>query len=129
MGWYEEAFRLTVVLVAASTLLVCAGLAGLGASVGLAGALIVLAGALSAFRRLLDGAPTVASHDLKAYGDVLWVGPIVAAVVCLLFLGATGAELQALGGVLGLVGMTNYFLRPAYRAGYAVVRFVARVAG
>ena len=36
------------------------------------------------------------------------------------------AELQALGGVVGLAGMVNYFLRPVYRAGYAVVRFVAR---
>jgi hypothetical protein len=129
MGWYEETFRVTVVLVAASTLLVLAGVAGFGASVGLAGVFTVLAGALSALRGRVDGSPTVAGHDLEAYGDVLWVGPVLAAVVCLLFLGATDGELQALGGVVGLVGMANYFLRPAYRAGYTMIQFVARRAG
>jgi hypothetical protein len=31
---------------------------------------------------------------------------------------ATPAEVQALGGLLGLVGMANYFLRPLYLFAY-----------
>jgi hypothetical protein len=120
-----ETFRVTVVLVAASLCLLAAGLAGFGASVGLAGVLLVLAGGLSSLRERLSGGPTAAGHDLGAYGAVLWVAPLTAAAVSLLFLGATPGELLTLGGVLGLAGMVNYFLRPVYRAGYSVVRSVA----
>ena len=48
--------------------------------------------------------------------------PAVATAVSLAFLGASPAELRALGGLVGLVGMTNYFLRPVYRAASAFVR-------
>jgi hypothetical protein len=118
-----RSFRLTVVLVAASLCLVLAGLAGVGSSVGLAGVLVLLAGLLSAARDRLSG-PVVLGHDLGTHAAALWIAPLAAAVTVVLFLGATPEELLTLGGVVGLAGMVNYFLRPVYRAGYSVVRFV-----
>jgi pimeloyl-ACP methyl ester carboxylesterase len=120
-----ETFRLTVVLVAASLCLVLAGLAGLGASVGLAGVFVLAAGGLSAVRERLSGGPVVFGHDLGTYAAVLWLAPLAAAAASLLFLGATPGELLTLGGLFGLAGMINYFLRPVYRAGYSLLRLVS----
>jgi hypothetical protein len=125
MDWEERAFSVTVVLVAASLCLVAAGLAGFGGSVGIAGVFVVLAGGLSSLRGRLSAAPVVVDHDTGAYAAVLWLAPLLAGGVSLLFLGATPSELQVLGGLLGLAGMGNYFLRPVYRAGYSLVRVVA----
>jgi hypothetical protein len=119
-----ESFRLTVVLVAASLCLVLAGLAGFDSSVGLAGVFVLLAGVLSVAWQRLSGNPGVLGHDLGAYAAILWVAPLAAAAVSVLYLGATPGELLTLGGLAGLAGMVNYFLRPVYRAGYSVVRFV-----
>ncbi len=121
--WHRRTLHLTFVLVVASLGLVVAGLAGAGASLAVVAALIALAGVLFVLRPRLDG-PTVLRHDLGEYGALLWIGPGVAATVCLLFFGATPAELQSLGGLVGLAGMANYFLRPVYRTGYALVRRV-----
>jgi len=126
MDWYGETFRATVVLLAASVVLLVPGSVGLGASLPLVVAFGLLAGLFGALREPLSRLPTVARHDTGAYGELLWLGPAVAAGVCLVFLGATAAELQALGGLVGLVGMVNYFLRPLYRAGYALASYIAR---
>ncbi len=120
----ERAVRATFVLLVASAGLLGAGLAGTTASLTLAAALLGVGGALFALRDRLDAGPAVAGRDPGAYGRLLWVGPVVAAAVCLAFLGATPAELQSLGGLVGLVGMANYFLRPVYRAGSIVVERV-----
>lgn len=120
MDWYEEAFRATIVLVVASVLVVGPGLAGLGGSLVLVGAGIVLTGGLYAARDRLGTGPRVLRHDLGAYGRMLWVSPLVASGVVLLGLGTTPGELRALGGLVGLVGMANYFLRPVY-AGLAAI--------
>jgi hypothetical protein len=69
----------------------------------------------------------VMGNDLGGYGTVLWLGPVVAIVVCLLAFGATPSELQSLGGLVGLAGMVNYFLRPVYRAGGKILSVVARI--
>jgi len=125
MDWREESVRATFVLLVASLVLIGPGLAGIGSSLLLVVALLVLAVGLFALRTLVPDGPTVRHRDLGAYGRVLWAGPAVAAAVCLAFLGASPAELQALGGLVGLLGMANYFLRPVYRAGSALVRRVA----
>lgn len=122
MDWYEETFRLTVVLLVASVLVIVPGIAGLGGSLLLVvGALVVAAGFYSV-RDRLGTAPEVLRHDLGHYGTVLWLGGVVAAVVFLFGLSATPGELLALGGLVGLVGMANYFLRPVYRLLVAHVR-------
>jgi hypothetical protein len=40
--------------------------------------------------------------------------------------GASPGEVQALGGLLGLVAMANYFFRPVYYAVYATGRWASR---
>ncbi len=117
VDWRTGVVRTTFVLVVASLVLVGAGLAGLGSSLVLALTALGLAVALFVLRTQVPDGPTVFDSELGDYGRVAWAGPAVATVVCLAFLGATPAELQTLGGLVGLVGMANYFLRPVYSAG------------
>lgn len=111
----EMALRLTVVLLLTSVLVIVPALAGVGGSVLLVVAALGVAGGLYAVRDRLRTAPRVAGHDLGYYGEALWASGVVAAVVFLLGLTATPGELRALGGIVGLAGMANYFLRPVYR--------------
>lgn len=122
MDWYEEAFRLTVVLLVASVLVIAPGIAGVGGSVLLVGGALLVAGGLYSIRDRLEMAPEVLRHDFGHYGTTLWLSGVVAAVVFLLGLSATPGELLALGGLVGLLGMVNYFLRPVYRLLAVVVR-------
>jgi len=62
--------------------------------------------------------------DVDGLLDALWLAPAVAAVPLLLELGATPGEMQALGGLLGLAGMANYFLRPIYLLAYGLAKSV-----
>ena len=111
----EMTFRLTVVLLLTSVIVIAPGLAGVGGSLLLVVAALVVAGGLYAARERLREAPRVATHDLGYYGEALWLSGVVAATVFLLGITATPGELRALGGIVGLVGMANYFLRPVYR--------------
>lgn len=122
MDWYEETFRATVVLLAASVVVIAPGAAGIGGELFLVGVALLLAGGLFAVRDQFDEAPVVFGHDLGEYGRALWVSGVVAAVVFLLGLGTTPGELRALGGIVGLAGMANYFLRPVYLG----IRFLFR---
>ncbi|MEF8787128.1 MAG: hypothetical protein V5A45_14445 [Haloarculaceae archaeon] len=122
MDWYEEAFRLTVVLLVASVLVIAPGIAGVGGSLLLVAGALLVAGGLYSVRDRLEMAPKVLRHDLGRYGTTLWLSGVVAAVVFLLGLSATPGELLALGGLVGLLGMVNYFLRPVYRLLAVVVR-------
>jgi hypothetical protein len=124
MDWRGAVVRMTFVLLAASLVLVGAGLAGFGSSLGLVVAVLGVAVALFGLRTRVPDGPTILDRELGAYVRVLWVGPTLAAAVCLAFLGATPPELQALGGLVGLLGMTNYFLRPVYRLGSALLGHV-----
>lgn len=125
MDWYEETFRLTIVLLAASLTLLVPGSAGVGGSFALAVGLLVLGGALFALRDQFGSGPEAFGHDLGHYARALWAGPLVGAGVVVLGLSATPAELRALGGIVGLAGMANYFLRPVYRLLHGIVALVA----
>ncbi|WP_302082225.1 hypothetical protein [Salinibaculum rarum] len=115
MDWNEETFRLTVVLLLASLLLIGPGLAGFGGSLLLVVDVLLVAAGLYAVRDRLATAPEVLTHDLGHYAAALWTSGVVAAAVLLFRLSATPDELVALGGLVGLLGMVNYFLRPVYR--------------
>lgn len=108
------ATQLTAVLVAASVALIVPGAAGIGASFPLVVVTVAAGIALQSGVRRVKRHPKVSTTRL---GDVLRVVPtgvILAGLVVLFSPGATPGELQALGGLCGLVGMLNYFLRPAY---------------
>jgi hypothetical protein len=111
----EMALRLTVVLLVTSVIVIAPGLVGVGGSPVLVVAALLVAGGLYTVRERLRTSPQVAGHDLGYYGEVLWTSGVVAAAVFLLGLTATPGELRALGGIVGLAGMANYFLRPVYR--------------
>jgi len=111
----EMALRVTVVLLVTSVIVIAPGLAGIGGSVALVVAALGVAGGLYAVRERLRAAPRVARHDLGSHGETLWTSGVVAAAVFALGLTATPGELRALGGIVGLAGMANYFLRPVYR--------------
>jgi hypothetical protein len=51
------------------------------------------------------------------YVSGLWLGPVIAAVTVVvgIVLGTTPAEFQALGGIVGIIGVINLLLRPVYR--------------
>ncbi|MFB6074952.1 MAG: hypothetical protein ABEJ89_08070 [Haloarculaceae archaeon] len=114
----------TLVPLCAGLLAIAASLVGLGGSVPLAavfalGALTLLL-ARERFPRV--GHPLGIAVD--AYLRDLWAVPLLAALTVLVGLGSSPSELQALGGLLGLVGMANYFLRPIY---FLLLRLATRV--
>lgn len=122
-NWKERTLSVTVVLLFTSAVLMLPALAGVGASLPFLGALVVLAGTLAAGRGALGELPVVLEYDLGRFARDLWVGPLVGVLIVLLIAPtATPVELQVIGGVAGLVGMTNYFLRPLYLYLYGVVR-------
>lgn len=112
--WRLRSSRATYVLLVASFLLIGPGIAGFGPTVPLAGGLAALAIGLRAVRDRLRTLPSLVGYDLGWYARDSWLGALVATPVVLVGLGGPPAELQALGGITGLVGMLNYFLRPLY---------------
>ena len=127
MRWLRATLRLSVVLLVASIALVVPGTLGVGAGVPL---LLVLAGlALGGYlgRGALAGVRPRLGVHLGRYLAVTWLGPAVAFLVVLLALDATPAEVQALGGLVGLLAMLNYFLRPVYVGVVAAGRWLANV--
>lgn len=112
--WRLRSRRVTYVLLVASFLLIGTGLAGVGATLPVAGGLAALGAGLWAVRDTLRTLPTVVGYNLGWYARDSWLAPAVSIPVVLLGLGGPPAELQALGGFVGLVGMGNYFLRPLY---------------
>jgi len=118
--------QVTVLLLFAGGLLIVLGTAGVGASLPLVAGLLALAGALYAARPEERPVGTVLRVDVDAILARLWLAPIVGVVPLVVELGATPAEVQALGGLIGLLGMANYFLRPLYFIGLDLVRPVVR---
>jgi len=117
-------FRLTVVLVTAGFCLVGAGAAGLSGSLVLVAVLFGLGAIAYALAPMAEGTE-IDRLDTPGVVPVVWGGPVAAGVVILAFLGASAGEVQALGGLLGLAGMVNYFLRPVYQLLYGLASRVA----
>lgn len=111
----------TMALLVAGFVLIGAGRAGLSAEAPLVGALVVATTGAYLLRTAAPDPGVYAGHDVGQYLRDGWVALGVATVVALFLFGATPGELQTLGGLLGLGGMVNYFLRPAYVGAYGVV--------
>lgn len=116
--------QLTAVLLVASVALIGPGLAGLGGSLPLAFALLAAAVLLFLVREQLESMGQVGWIQLGVLCRVAWIGPAIPGVLLLGAGGASPGELQALGGLCGLLGMLNYFLRPVYGILYAAGRYV-----
>lgn len=125
--WRDEPeIRVTLVALVGSGALVAAGTAGVAASPWLALGSLALAGPLW----LLGDAATETDwtrYDRHRFVADLWVGPVLAALVVVLALDASAGEVQALGGLVGLAGMVNYFLRPVYHLLYGLGSRLANV--
>lgn len=105
--------RLTAVLLVAGLFLVVIGMVGVASSPLVVVGLLLFAGlAYLVVERL--AADALAGMDPHEYRQSVWVAPLLAALLALVWLDASPGELQTLGGITGLVGMANYFLRPVY---------------
>lgn len=112
--WRTRSRRATVVLVIGSGLLIGPALAGVGATLPLAGVLGVLTVVLWASRESLGRLPTVVGYDFGEHARDSWIGSLLGVAVVVGTLGVPPVELQAFGGIVGLIGIVNYFLRPLY---------------
>lgn len=113
--------QVTVLLLVAAALAIGLGVASVGASLPIVVGLLVLTAVLYAARPDEDRFGSVAGVDVDGIVQSLWVAPLVTALPLLVRLSATPGEVQAIGGLLGLAGMANYFLRPVYLLGYDFV--------
>lgn len=114
----------TIHLLLAGLLLVGVGVAGLGGSPWLVLVFLGVTAVLFAARDRLPAAGRVARVDTDRLVADVWIATALAATTTVLALDATPDELTALGGILGLVAMANYFLRPVY---YVVLSLVESV--
>ncbi|MDS0220285.1 hypothetical protein NDI54_02855 [Haloarcula sp. S1AR25-5A] len=121
--------RVTALLLVAAALAIGLGVAGTGASLPIVVGLLVLAAVLYAARPNEDWFGPVAGVDVDGIVRSLWLAPLITALPLVVRLSATPGELQAIGGLLGLAGMANYFLRPVYLLGYDLVAAVRESAG
>ena len=119
--WVGRSLRLTTVCLAASALLIPPGFAGVGPSLPFVLGLGILAAGLLAVRDQLASLPTAVGYDLGWYARDLWLAAALAALVTIVGPATTADELAALGGVVGLVGMLNYFVRPLYLLVFSLV--------
>ncbi|MDG5777831.1 hypothetical protein VB773_05785 [Haloarculaceae archaeon H-GB2-1] len=102
--------NVTVTVLVAGLLLAGIGALGLSGSLLVVLALAALSGGSFVLARRLDGSlPWLAGDE-----HLLWAVPTLATVVVLVWFEATSGELKTLGGVMGLLAMANYFLRPVY---------------
>ncbi|MFW5978234.1 MAG: hypothetical protein ACOCP2_03265 [Halohasta sp.] len=97
---------------AGALLLIVLGATGRSASLVLALALLALGVIGVTFHRHLQGVLDNPAFD--AYLTALPAAPMSAGGVMVLYTGASPGELQTLGGVLGLLAVSNHLLRPIY---------------
>ncbi|AUG46047.1 hypothetical protein BVU17_00330 [Haloarcula taiwanensis] len=121
--------QVTVLLLVAAALAIGFGVAGIGASLPIVVGLLVLTAVLFVARPDADRFGPVAGVDVGGIARSLWLAPLVTALALLVRLSATPGEVQAIGGLLGLAGMANYFLRPVYLLGYDFVAAVRESVG
>ncbi|WP_336336179.1 hypothetical protein [Haloarcula brevis] len=121
--------RVTVLLLVAAALAIGLGAAGRGASLPIIAGLLALTAVLYAARSDADRFGPVAGVDVDGVVRSLWLAPLVTVLALLVRLSATPGEMQAIGGLLGLAGMANYFLRPVYLLGYDFVAAVRESLG
>ena len=115
----DAAAEFSALLLAAAFALIGASLLGLGGSLLLAAVFALASVALFVLREpLADLAST--SYLLARTVEDLWIGTAAATMTVLVALGTTPGELQTLGGLVGLAGMLNYFLRPLYGLLYRI---------
>jgi len=116
--------QVTATCLAASLALIGPGVAGVGAPPLLALLLLVVAAGLFVGRDLADVVGGRLPPVVAVAVRVLWFGPVLGAAVVVVAGGASAGELQAYGGLFGLIGMVNYFLRPVYGLALAAVGYV-----
>ena len=116
--------QVTALLLVAAGVLLGLGFAGIGASPLVVVGLLALAGALFLARPQTDHFGRHNGLNIDYLLQSLWVAVLVAALPLVIEADATPAEVQALGGLIGLAGMANYFIRPLYLLGYDLVSAV-----
>ena len=108
---YERGIlRISVVFILAAAILIPMPYIGMGASLPLLLFLAAAAwGLYEAWQR--------SEGDTRKYLSGLWLGPVIALLFSIygLMMGASPGELQALGGIAGIMGVVNLLLRPVYR--------------
>ncbi|AWB28133.1 hypothetical protein [Halococcoides cellulosivorans] len=104
--------QLTSVLFLAGLVLVALGVAGVSPSILLVGPLVGFGGVLLLVHELLG--QRVPTRVAKIHAATLWVGPVVAGAVVAARPALSTGELQAVGGIVGLLGIGNYLVRPLY---------------
>lgn len=121
--WRERTLTLTFVFLTASVALIGPSLLGLHPSPPVLAVLLAAGGLLAALRPALAELPMVMGYNVGPHARELWLGPVVGVVMAVLLApGGSPGELQTVGGIAGLVGMFNYFLRPLYLYVYDLLR-------
>lgn len=120
--WRRWTQHVTTVLLIASVTLIVPALVGFGATIPVALAIALVSAALWTVRDQLAELPTVVGYNLGRHARDSWVGPALGAAIVIVALGSPPPELQAFGGIAGLLGMLNYFLRPLYLSVLASLR-------
>lgn len=122
--WLRTTLDVTYVGLVAALLLIVLGRLGVAAGPLVVLALAGLAGVAWLGRDALAAVRPRLGVPLGRYFALTWAGPLLAIAVTLVGFDATPGELEALGGLVGLLAMVNYFLRPVYYALLAAGRWV-----
>lgn len=115
----DGTLQVTLLLLVAGLLLIGLSVVGVGASLPLAAGFAILAVGLF-LTRPETRVGRVAGVDVDLILRWLWLALVLAAVPLVVRPAATPGEVQALGGLVGLVAMGNYLLRPVYHWLYSV---------
>lgn len=118
--------QLAALLLLSGLLLVGASLLGLTPGPVLFAPLLAITVALYLAREAIPRIDRYPGWALADLGEDLWLSTLVAASVAVVAPGLSPGELQTVGGLVGLVALLIYFLRPVFRL---VARLYWRVTG